>query len=738
LPELRAVTQYALIKTKFMIQKDELGLASNPVYVDDRIHVLNHCDTFAILNLWGDILPIGKDTHGLYNRDTRFINRLQLLLDSRRPDLLSSNIKEDNETLSVDLTNPDMVLASGMALQTGMIHLRRSQIVREEFFHEKIEVKNFHSEHISVELSIRFENDFSDIFEVRGLKRAARGMLQEVVFHDGNKIMEIPYLGLDHILRTTVLYFSTPYTRHGANGTLYFPITLAPQEALQLDYSIFFRQEDQNIKPVENYLQAVSLRELGIADSKAYFTSIETDNEQFTHWIHRSQTDLVSLMADTPYGKYPYAGVPWYNTAFGRDGIITALQTLWLAPQLSKDVLKFLSAYQAADTDYASDAEPGKIFHEIRGGEMSGLGEVQFKKYYGTIDATPLYIILAGEYYDRTADLDTIKNIWPNIMAAIDWINNYGDQDGDGFVEYSHKAEKGLTNQAWKDSFDAVYYDSGTLAEPPLALCEVQGYVYAAKLHAAKLMELFGNKDRATELSQEANALKVAFNKQFWDDELNCYVLALDGQKRPCRIKSSNAGQVLFTGIAHPEKAARLVNTLMQPDMFNGWGIRTVSVNEPRYNPMSYHNGSVWPHDVSLIIAGFAKYGYLDEAAKLSNGLFTASLFLPLQRLPELFCGFEKRKGEGPTSYPVACSPQAWSVSVVFMLLQSLLQISIDPSKREISFHNPYLPSYLKSITISGLIVDGIKVELEIQNYHDLINVQWKNQPEDWKLILIK
>jgi glycogen debranching enzyme len=443
-------------------------------------------------------------------------------------------------------------------------------------------------------------------------------------------------------------------------------------------------------------------------------------------------------MADTPYGKYPYAGVPWYNTAFGRDGIITALQTLWLAPQLSRDVLKFLSAYQATDMDHASDAEPGKIFHEIRGGEMSALGEVPFKKYYGTIDSTPLYLVLAGEYYERTADFDTIKSIWPNILAAIDWINNYGDQDGDGFVEYNHKAEKGLTNQAWKDSFDAVFYDNGILADPPLALCEVQGYVYAAKVQAAKLMELFGNKDRAAQLAEEANTLKVAFNKQFWDEELSCYVLALDGQKRPCRVKSSNAGQVLFTGIAYPEMAAELVNTLMQPDMFNGWGIRTISVNELRYNPMSYHNGSVWPHDVSLIAAGFAKYGYHDEVAKLATGLFDASLFLHLQRLPELFCGFERRKGEAPTSYPVACSPQAWSVATVFMILQSLLQIKIVPAKKEISFHNPFLPSYLQVIKISGLVVDGFVAELEIENHNNLVNVLWKNQPEEWRLVLIR
>lgn len=718
---------------------DQLAFTGNPVYIDDRIQVLNHCDTFAILNRWGNISPGGKGVEGLYSRDTRFINKLELLINGLRPELLSSNIKEENEILSVDLINPLMVLSNGVSLTPGMLHLRRSQFVQEDFFHEKLYLKNYEKEPLPIEISFRFGSDFSDIFEVRGLTRATKGTLQKVSFI-GQQSLKIAYQGLDAVQRTSIIEFGKPYYKSTQDGTVFFQVTLAPGQDVTLDYSIYFEQNNKPHKSFLSYFQARELLEPAIRKNNAYFPVLETSNEQFNHWLHRSQADLVSLMADTPYGKYPYAGVPWYNTAFGRDGLITALQVLWMAPDLAKDVLLFLSAYQADSVAAATDAEPGKILHETRQGEMVALNEVPFRQYYGTIDATPLYLILAGAYFDRTADLETIKSIWPNILAAINWINEYGDLDGDGFVEYKHKAENGLTNQAWKDSFDAVFHATGALADPPLALCEVQGYVYAAKVYAAKLAAKLEENDLALRLSKEAELLKVAFNRDFWDEELECFVLALDKDKQPCRVKSSNAGQLLFTGIVAPELAAKLVNTLMQPDMFNGWGIRTISSNESRYNPMSYHNGSVWPHDVSLIAMGFARYGFKKEAAELTTGLFDASLFIALQRLPELFCGFERRKGEAPTAYPVACSPQAWSVSAVFLMLYALLQIEIDPERKEISFRDPYLPSYLENVMIRALRVGSLTVELEINRQRDnnQISVYWKNQPKDWKLILIR
>src|SRR5690606_2261305 len=430
--------------------------------------------------------------------------------------------------------------------------------------------------------------------------------------------------------------------------------------------------------------------------SRRLFADLISVNSQFNHWINRSEIDLISLLAETPHGKYPYAGVPWYNTPFGRDGIITAIETLWLAPEISKDVLLFLARNQADALIPEQDAEPGKILHEARNSEMANTGEVPFKQYYGTIDATPLFIMLAGMYYERTADIELIKAIWPNIKSALHWIDNYGDLDGDGFVEYKFKAKNGLTNQGWKDSFDAVMHKDGRLADPPIALCEVQGYVFSAKKHAAKLARVLNDEALSIRLDREAEKLKQIFNEKFWDDELNCYVLALDGEKKPCRVVSSNAGQCLFTGIADYDKAAKLAEVLLSNDMFTGWGIRTLSSAEARFNPMSYHNGSVWPHDNALIAYGLSLYGFTEHSLKIMEALFDSSLYIDLQRLPELFCGFKRRPNEGPTAYPVACSPQAWSVAVVFMLLQACFRIDVNALTKTITFNKPVLPPYLR------------------------------------------
>ncbi|MDW7693656.1 amylo-alpha-1,6-glucosidase [Flammeovirgaceae bacterium SG7u.111] len=711
--------------------------AFDPGYIDDRVQVLNHCGTFGIFSRMGDILPLGKAVHGLYHKDTRYINTLALKLEGEALTLLSSNIKEENEILSVDLTNPDLLLADGTFLRNGTAHIRRSQFVRNGVYLEKIELQNFGEIAVSLKLSLTFSGDFKDIFEVRGLKREKRGMLDSNK-QIGNKQVVICYHGLDNISRKANISFGQEF--HQFEGEeVYFDLCLPPKQTIALDYSIAFEEGEGNFE-TKVYQHLRPQVEPSLEENKSYFPTIETSNEQFSHWLNRSKSDLISLMADTPFGKYPYAGVPWYNTAFGRDGIITALETLWVAPDLSRDTLLYLAACQSDKLDEENDAEPGKILHETRGGEMVNLNEVPFRQYYGTIDATPLFVMLAGEYYQRTADLGTLKKIWSNIKKALEWINLYGDLDQDGFVEYKHKAKNGLTNQGWKDSHDSVSHSNGQLADPPIALCEVQGYVYAAKIHGANLAKTFGEHALANQWRDEAKRLKEKFNERFWDKELNCYVLALDGNKQPCRVKSSNAGHVLYTGIADPSKAKALAATLLKPDMFNGWGIRTLSSDEVRYNPMSYHNGSVWPHDVALIASGLSRYGFQQQALRLMTGLFDASLFIPLQRLPELFCGMERRKGEGPTSYPVACSPQAWSVAAVFMLLKAVLQIKISPLTKEISFQKPILPSYLEEITIKNLLVGNGFVNLHLvrHNHDQMVGVNWENSPEGWKLTVVK
>ncbi|MFW5700564.1 MAG: glycogen debranching N-terminal domain-containing protein, partial [Cyclobacteriaceae bacterium] len=629
--------------------KDKYYISADSTYADNRTKVLNYKDTFGIFDRWGDIKQIGKEIQGIYNDGTRYISNFDFMINNTRPLLLSSEIKEENEILSVDLTNSEIKDSNGVLISRGSIHIHRSKFIRDKVF-EKITFTNYNQHLCEIECEFLVDADYKDIFEVRGIKRMYSGKkLGFFSLHD--RAIVISYKGKDNITRNTILSFSGMPIIDVENGMIKYRIALNSKSHFAIEYSIAFEHEDsKNRKPL-NFAIAKEKIDSQLAENKKLFSSIQTSNEQFNHWINRSEKDLLSLLADTKTGKYPYAGVPWYNTAFGRDGIITAIEALLVAPELSKDVLFYLSEAQANEIDEKNDAEPGKILHETRGGEMANTREVPFHKYYGTIDATPLFVILAGKYYKRTGDLDSIKHLWPHIKKALHWIDNYGDIDQDGFVEYQLKSENGLVNQGWKDSYDSISHANGQLAQAPIALCEVQGYVYQAKLLAAEMAEALQEIDLAKQLKKQASILQEQFHDYFWSEELNNFILALDGNKKPCLVDSSNVGHCLFSGIIKPEYAEFVIKKLMSPEMFTGWGIRTLSSSAVRYNPMSYHNGSVWPHDTAMIAYGMAKYGYNNEVLKVVKGLFDASLFLELQRLPELFCGFTRRKGEGTTAY---------------------------------------------------------------------------------------
>ena len=680
---------------------------------------LKHGDTFAVVDSHGDLGASAGESDGLFHKDTRYLSQLEVLVNGLPPLLLGSNLRDDNSLLSIDLTNPDFFVDGRIVLQKDLLHIARTIFLWRGTAYQRLAARN-HSEHsIELTLTILYRNDFADLFEVRGLRRARRGSATYRTVGTNRALLS--YRGLDGTERSTTLAFD-PAPDELDTGKAVYRLALAPGEMRPLFLTIGCNQPaEQRPAPfIKGLLSA--RRELRAATRDA--TTIETSNELFNEILCRSVADLQMLMTDTPEGPYPYAGIPWYSTTFGRDGLITALQMLWCDPDVARGVLRRLAAHQATKTDPFSDAQPGKILHEMRGGEMAALREVPFALYYGSVDATPLFVLLAGLYAERTNDLQTVEALWPAIEAALRWIDGLGDPDGDGFVEYRRASELGLANQGWKDSYDAIFHADGRLAEGHIALAEVQGYVFAAKTVIARCARRLDRVDEARRLEADAGRLAERFEAAFWCPDLGTYALALDGAKQPCRVRTSNAGQLLFTGIVRPERAALVAAGLLAPRFFSGWGIRTLAKGEPRFNPMSYHDGSVWPHDNALIALGLARYGLKRSVEQLFKGLFDAATYMELRRLPELFCGFQRQPNRGPTLYPVACSPQAWASATPFSLVEASLGLELDPRHGEIRLRNPRLPSFLDEVTLRNLQLGDAGADIKVRRHGDEVSLE--------------
>ena len=670
--------------------------------------VVKHGDTFAVFDAFGDMT--GSDgQQGLYHDGTRHLSRLQLRVAGHRPLLLGSSPGAGSHVLTVDLTNPDLLVDGRVMWPKGTLHIRRTCFLWDATCYTLITFANHGQSPMALPIELFIDGDFRDVFEVRGTRRRARG--RQLPVRGSNDGLVLSYQGLDGIVRQTIVQMDpVPEERGAARSAI--DAQVLPGERRDLTVVATCGGQGLHGSLRERLTEALTRATSEIEGMRSRLAVIGTSNAPFDQWLERSRTDIAMMVTHTPHGPYPYAGIPWFSTMFGRDGILTALSVLWADPWLARGVLLALAATQATFTDPGADAQPGKILHEARTGEMAALGEIPFGAYYGSVDATPLFVLLAGRYFDRTGDLATIERLWPHIDAALKWMDRYGDVDGDGFVEYARASSHGLTNQGWKDSHDAVFHADGALAEGPIALCEVQAYVYAAKHHAAELAAALGDGRRGRRLRREAEHLHDAFERAFWCEDLGTYAMALDGRKQPCRIVSSNAAQCLLSGIAVPERARRLADGVMRADMFSGWGVRTIRAGEARYNPMAYHNGSVWPHDTALIALGMARYGFKDHVVRLAAGLVDASQQFEIRRLPELFCGFTRLEGEPPTRYPTACAPQAWASASAYLIVQALLGLDVDGRRRRVTVRQPRLPPTLEWLRLTRLSVGPAELDL--------------------------
>jgi glycogen debranching enzyme len=697
----------------------------NPFYIsattsilERRPRTLKHGDTFAVFDHYGDVSSRGGSPEGVFHKDTRFLSDLRVLVNGERPLLLSSTVQDNNSLLAADLTNPDLLKGGKLELARDTLQIARSKFLFDGACYERLGVHNFGSDAHVFEFVFYFAADFADIFELRGHRRERRGTIETKAAENGVVFL---YHGLDGVVRRATIGFDPRPAEIGKDSAR-FLVELNPGERASLFMTVACEERAPEQSPVRQFFVGLRDARRALVASTARAATVETSNDIFNEVLCRAVADLYMLMTDTPQGAIPYAGIPWFSTPFGRDAIITAIEMIWLDSTVAKGVLRFLAATQAKDIKRESEAEPGKILHEMRSGEMARLGEVPFAFYYGSVDSTPLFVMLAGLYFERTRDLATISELWPNIEAALRWIDAYGDTDGDGFVEYQG-GERGLTNQGWKDSADSVFHADGSNPEHPIALCEVQGYVFAAKRLAAKMAAARGLAKRAAELEREAENLRIRFEEAFWCDEIGTYALALDGRKRPCRVRSSNAGHLLFAGIVAEERAARVAEQLLGPTFFTGWGIRTIASSEARYNPMSYHNGSVWPHDNALIGLGFARYGLRREAQRVLKGLYSTSRYMDLRRPPELFCGLRRTPGKGPTLYPVACAPQAWASAAPLALLQACLGLDFDFQSEQVCFLRPALPDFLDRVIIRSLSVGASQVDVLLQRHASDVSV---------------
>jgi glycogen debranching enzyme len=696
-----------------------LGETGEP-RVPHRLYALKDRDTFMVADAFGDILGSGD---GLFHDDTRILSRYQLFLGSHPPSLLSAAIARDNVFFTSHSANQRLPFPGGPMAPPGVLHIARKRFLWEERLFEQVRMVNYSRDEVIIPLVIEFDTDFRDMFEVRGLGRARRGFKHPPVM-DGRSVA-LRYTGLDGADRSSVITFSDPPFRLSEHRAE-FMYPLGPESRLELYIEIGAATGPTPTR--ERFRSHAARARFAMRARTRHGARLRTSGRLFDEWIEKSKADLALLTTEMETGPYPYAGIPWFSTTFGRDAIITAYQVLWLDPSLAKGVLSFLAANQATELSAFRDSAPGKIMHEARRGEMAVLGEVPFGRYYGGVDTTPLFVALAGAYAERTGDVELIEMLWPHLLAAVGWMETYGDTDGDGLIDYARGAASGLANQGWKDSQDAVFHADGRFATGPIALVEVQGYAFAAYRAMAAMARRRGEEDPATAWTAKAERIRETVETRFWMEDQGFYAIAIDGTGELCRVAASNPGHLLFAKLAAPQRARRVAERLLTREFASGWGVRTLGHVEARYNPMSYHNGSVWPHDTALAVLGMSHYGEREGVVALTAALFETAASYEM-RLPELFCGFTRQPGEPPVAYPVACLPQAWAAGSVFMMLQACLGITVDGEAGTVTIVDPRLPIGIDRLWIDRLKLGDDVVSLAFERHGDRIAVTTGARP---------
>jgi glycogen debranching enzyme len=675
------------------------------------LFALKEGDAFIVCDQLGDI---SGEADGFFHFDTRLLSKFQLSFGNVRPSLLSSAVSRDNVYFTVNITNRPLPVLGGYSTPQGVLHLERARFLWQERIYERVRCTNYSSQEAIVPLTFSFGADFADMFEVRGKSRPFRGKLYPPEVNACGVLFR--YHGLDGVMRNSSISFSEQPRELTASHATYL-VRLAPDRSVELYLEIGATlSEPTRYRFRHNAAKARWAMRKRMRRGARVFSG----GRLFNEWIEKSRADLALLTTELPTGPYPYAGIPWFSTAFGRDAIISALQTLWIDTSLARGVLAYLASTQAQETSAFQDSEPGKIMHETRKGEMTALKEVPFARYYGGVDTTPLFVGLAGAYAARTGDLAFITSLWPALTAAMGWIESVTKLSTEGFLTYARGAKSGLVNQSWKDSDDSVFHANGRIPRGPIASVEVQGYVYSAYRAMASLSRRRGESAGARHYKHLAERMRENVESHFWMEEEGFYAIAIDGEGEQCRVRGSNPGHLLYSGLPSRRRAVKVVQSLTSPSFDTGWGLRTLAPGQARYNPMSYHNGSVWPHDTCLCVAGLARYGERQGVVRLFNQMFETAVSFGM-RLPELFCGFPRRPGEPPIAYPVACLPQAWAAGSFFMLLQSCLGLTVDGWRGEIHIDRPRLPIGIDHIEIHGLMVGDKVANLGFQRVDNRI-----------------